>query len=164
MLWNGERLLVHLTVAAADGGGVDETSDFYKNLTAGIDAARHPDQPVRVDSYQLLQFNLEAKVGVDRDYIVEDVLAAVSEALQEAFAFEQRTFGQAVTVSEVLAVMQRVKGVIAVDLDKLDGVDPHQQPRLPAHIARWDQNNMSIKPAELLIVHPDEIQLTEMTL
>ena len=165
LLWNGERRMVHLTVAAADGKSVDKTSDLYKNLIAGIDAARHPDQQVLVDSYQSLTFNVVAKVRVDSDFIMEDVLEAVFKELLEAFAFEARDFSQAVTASEVLAVMQRVNGVIAVDLDKLhfssQAAVLHM--RLPAHIARWDQSKIGIKAAELLLVNPEGIALTEMT-
>ncbi len=165
LLWNGERRMVHLTVAAAGGKSVDKTSDLYKNLIAGIDAARHPDQQVLVDSYHSLRFNVVAKVRVDSYFIMEDVLEAVSKELQEAFAFDTRDFGQAVTASKLLAVMQRVNGVIAVDLDKLhfssQAAALHM--RLPAHIAHWDQSRISIKAAELLLVNPEGIALTEMT-
>jgi len=166
LLWNGERKMVHLTVAAADGGDVDETSDLYKNLIAGIDGARHQDQQVRVDSYQPITFNVKARVRVNSDYVVQDVLAVVSDALQEAFSFDMRNFGQAITPSEVLAVMQKVKGVVAVDLDELNGQDPFDKPnfRLLADIAHWDNNNENIEAAEMLTINPEGIVLTEMTI
>ncbi len=91
----------------------------------------------------------------DSDYIFEKVLTAVREALQKAFAFEQREFGQAVTTSEVLAIMQGVKGVIAVDLNS-------PKFRLAADIAHWDNNKKHIVPAELLTINPDGINLMEM--
>ena len=116
-----------------------------------------------LDTYSSLLFTLSAKVKVDADYIVEDVFEAVNAAIEEAFSFENRVFGQAVTSSEVLAVMQGVEGVVAVDLDLLNGVDPAIKSRIPAHIARWNQNAMAILPATLLTVNPDNIILTEMT-
>jgi len=154
IMWDGEQPLVHITVAGADGGPIAPTSDLYWNLIDGIDAARHPDHRVKVDSYKRLTFNVKAKVRVDGSYIVEDVLALVKAALKNAFSFEKRWFGQAVTPSEVLAVMQRVQGVIAVDLEELGGKDPFEEEhfRLPADI---DQ---------LLTINPDGIVLTEMTI
>jgi hypothetical protein len=163
LLWSGEQRLVHLTVAAADGGAVAAGSDLYKNLLDAIDAARHPEQPVQVDSFQARTFRAQVKILVDRRHIAADVLAAVKTALIEAFSFKNRAFGQAVTESEVVAVMQRVEGVVAVDLDALffSGNTPKPNPRLPAHIARWESGK--IKPAELLTIDPGAIELTQMT-
>ncbi len=163
LLWSGEQRIVHITVAGVNGAEVEETSDLYTNLLAAIDAARHANHTVALDTYSSLLFTLSAKVKVDADYIVEDVLEEVNAAIEEAFSFESRVFGQAVISSEVLAVMQGVEGVIAVDLDLLNGVDPAIKSRIPVHIARWNQTSEEILPAELLTVDPDNIILTEMT-
>jgi hypothetical protein len=155
--------MVHITVAGADGTGIDPASELYQNLRAAIDAARHADQAIQVDLYQPLSFNLAAKVLVDEQYVATDVIVSAVVALEEAFSFERRGFGQAVMKSEVLAVMQGVEGVIAVDLDALyfDGEAYALNTALPARRAYWDQG--VIKPAELLTVHPEGIVLTEMT-
>lgn len=162
LLWNGERQLVHLTVAAADGKAVDPTSDVFRNLLAGIDAARHADQPVRVSPHNEVMFTLSARIAVEADRIPAEVFAAVKNVLVDVFAFKVRSFGQGVTASELLAVMQSVAGVVAVDLDTLNGRDPNQQPHLPARIAHWD--GTSIHGAELLLVDPDGITFTELSL
>jgi hypothetical protein len=161
LLWNGERRLVHLTVASAAGAAVDPASDLHKNLLAGIDAARHADQQVRVDSFQLLQFTLGAKILVDKRAVSANVLAAVKANLVKTFSFEAREFGQAVTASEVLAAIQSVASVVAADLDTLNGADPFEYPRLLAHVAHWESSQ--IKPAEIWTVNPAGIKLTEMT-
>lgn len=162
LLWNGERQLVHLTVAGADGTAVDPASNSFKNLLDGIDAARHADQPVRVSPHTALTFTLSARVAIDPDLIKADVLAAVKNALTAAFAFEVRSFGQGVTASEVLAVMQNVPGVVAVDLDKLNGFDPIKHPNIPARVAHWDST--AIVGADLLLIDPDGITLTDLPL
>jgi predicted phage baseplate assembly protein len=163
LLWNGERQMVHITVAGADGAGINPASELYQNLGAAIDSARHADQAIQVDSYQPLSFNLAAKVLVDEQYVATDVIVSAVVELEEAFSFERRGFGQAVMKSEVLAVMQGVEGVIAVDLDALylDGETFALNTALPARRAYWDQG--VIEPAELLTVHPEGIVLTEMT-
>jgi len=163
LLWNGERQMVHLTVAAADGSIVDTSAALYSNLVAAIDSARHPDQLVQVDTYEPLAFSLSARVLVDSSAIAEDVLANVSAALVGAFSFEERSFGQSVTESEVLAVMQGVSGVVAVDLDTLYITNQSAilNSRLIVHVARW-QGDM-IQLAQLLLIDSAGITLTEMT-
>ena len=162
LLWDGERRLVHLTVAGADGADVPAASTLFENLIAGMDAARHPDQPVRVASFTALEFNVAAKVLVDRHFVSTDVRTQIETALIKAFSFDARGFGQAVRESEVAAVMQSVEGVVAIDLDALH-FSSHPvalNPRLPAHAAYWSLNQ--IAPAELLTINPHGIALTEM--
>jgi hypothetical protein len=162
LLWNGERQLLHLTVAGAGGTAVDPASDSFKNLLAGIDAARHAAQPVRVSPHTALTFTLTARLAVDRDLIQADVFAAVEAALTAAFTFEVRNFGQGVSASNILAVMQNVPGVVAVDLETLNGLDPIKHPNIPARVAHW--NATTIKGADLLLIDPDGITLTDLPL
>jgi hypothetical protein len=131
-------------------------------LTTAINSSRHVDQTVRIDSYQSLLFDLEAKLLIDPDYLFNDVQTGVEQALTAAFSFDSRSFGQAVTGSEIIATCQAVAGVVAVDLDKLyfHGKSSIQHDQLPANIAHWEANQ--IKPAELLTVNPSGIKLTEM--
>jgi predicted phage baseplate assembly protein len=161
-LWNGQTRMIHLTITGVDGGDVPANSDLYRNLVKAIDAARHTDQTVRIDAYQSRLFSLEAKIIIDPDYLFEDVKNAVQKALADAFSFETRSFGQAVTVSEVDVTAQAVAGVVAVDIDKLyfDDASPSTNERLPADVAHWEGNQ--IKPAELLTVNANRIKLTEM--
>ncbi len=161
-LWNGETHLLHLTVAAANGGPTDPNSALAMALVRAIDAARDPAQQVRIDSFQPLFFNLEAKVLVDPRYTLTTVLADVETALQTAFAFEARAFGQEVTAAEAVTVIQQVPGVVAVDLDRLYRVTdaPSLHPVLPALIARVQ--NKELQPAQLLLLNPADVTLTEM--
>lgn len=161
-LWDGERRLVHVTVAGADGGEVAEGSDLRDNLIDSIDGARHADLPVVLDSFEPLSFNVEAKVLVEGDYIAEDVLGAVEERLLDLFSFARRSFAQTVTAGEVTAAMQSVEGVTAVDLDFLyfTGSARALNARLAAFPARWSAG--AILPAQLLTVHAEGILLTEL--
>lgn len=163
-LWDGERRLVHITVAAADGGEVVEGEEPYDSLIASIDNARHEDFPVVVGSFESLTFNVEAKILIDDRYIAEDVLADVEAVLVEAFSFERRAFAQSVTTSEVVAAMQGVEGVVAVDLDGLyfsSAAVSSLNARLVALPARWSSG--TILPAQLLTINQSGILLTELT-
>ncbi len=165
-LWDGEARVVHLTVAADTSNSIDYRIDpqskLFDNLVAGIDAARDVTQRVQIDSYTPLFFRLEARLLVDRSYLPEKVLEAATAALESAYSFERRSFGQPVHRSEVLAIIQGVEGVEAAYLDRLyfrtsvpDLVTP-----LPARPARWEGS--AIKPAELLLLDRNGAQLTEI--
>jgi hypothetical protein len=163
-LWDGEVRFVHITVASANAEKVEETSETYKNLLLGIEKAKDPVQRFLVDSFDSFLFNLSAKVLVDSAYLKEKVLAAVTDALKQEFSFEKRSFGQGVTESEVLAVMQRVEGVKAVDLDALymKGDPPDLKASLRA--SRAHQEKGGLFPAQLLTLNPEGIELKEMIL
>jgi predicted phage baseplate assembly protein len=161
LLWNGERRLVHLTVAGADGAALNPASDTFLHLLEAMDAARHADQPVHVSPHVPLVFTVAARVATDPDRVRDEVLAAVRKALIDAFSFAARAFGQGVSSSEVLAVMQGVEGVNAVDLESLGGLEPIAHPNVLAREARWA--SVGIVGAELLLVDPDGIDLTELT-
>jgi uncharacterized phage protein gp47/JayE len=104
----------------------------------------------------------------DRRYIPGQVKAAVATALQQAFAFTQREFGQGVTASEVITVIQGVPGIIAVDLNIFDfsgSPSPTVAAALDAKAAYvdWDAGKPVIHAAELLLIDAEAgIQITEM--
>lgn len=154
-LWGGEIRYVHITIASADGKGVDNTSDLYKNLWKAIDESKDPVVQFRIDTFTPLTFDISARILVNEKYIADKVFAAVKDALNNAFSFARRNFGQMVTESEINAVIQRVEGVVAVDIneDTLKKI-PH------ANIARLENN--AVKRAELLTINPDGIDLSEM--
>lgn len=159
-LWDGERRIVHLTVAAANGGAVLDNSDLRKRLHSAIAAACDPTQHFRIDSYTPLTFKVVAKVKIDKRYLTDKVVAAITAAVSQAFAFDQRAFGRPVTASEVSALIQHIEGVVYVDLDSLQCVErPTMKPPLAAQIARWD--NKVLKPAELLTLSqgPNSLQV-----
>ncbi len=168
-LWDGEQRLVHLTVSGADGTALDPGSALYRNLLAAIDAARPPHQPLRVSPCRDLRFGLGAGLWIAPDREAVKVIAAAHEALKTAFGFAARDFGQPLTGSEILAVLQGVAGVVGADLDNLtqfrDGLKilsvAGPDGRLPANTARW-QNN-ALLPADLLLLDPGAVILTERT-
>ena len=162
-LWHGEQRLVHITVAAANGDEVSPASDLYANLVRAIDAAREPGQRVVVASYERRTFGLAAGVLIDRRYAAKEVRARVREALLDAFGFRRRGLGRPVAAAEVVKVIQDVRGVEAVDLDRLALGDPSgpttRNPTavLPARVAgRIDEKT------ELLVINPQKVTLEEM--
>ena len=125
-LSDGQRELVHLTIAGADDIPIDESSDLYQNLAKGLRQFGDPAQPLLVARRELLLVLVKARVRVRPDYLWGSVEAKVRAALLDAFSFERRELGQDVLLSEVIATVQTVPGVAYVDVDELDAVNEAQ--------------------------------------
>ncbi|MEB3294492.1 MAG: putative baseplate assembly protein, partial [Synechococcales bacterium] len=167
VLWAGELQQVQITVAGLEGDAVLPDSRLYDSLVQAIDAARDPIQQVQVDSYEPIRFNLKARLLIDSRYQSDKVLKSVEFELLNQFNFEKRAFAQPVTASEVIATIQAIPGVIAVDLDALHRLDRplSLEQVLPALSARWQATSQDILPAQLLLLNPAGIDLrTEVIL
>jgi predicted phage baseplate assembly protein len=161
-LWDGERRLVHITLAAPRAQPVAADSDLGRALRAALDSARHPDIQVRFGAMDLRRFAVHARVKVDPRRETEVVRAAVKAHLAEVFSFERMHFAESVAASRVLAEMQSVVGVIAVDLDALfvlPASTPTKSMGLPALGARWAGG--AIAADQLLAIDAAAIELTE---
>jgi len=110
-----------------------------------------------------LFFRLIANIKVDPDYLPEKVLPEIEQQLRLVFSFKQRSFGQPVSLSEVITVCQNVEGVIAVDVDKLYYSDAKEDlsPLLKASIPAT--GNETVLAAELLTLDPGPIALKIMS-
>ncbi len=156
----GEQLVVHLTLASASGKPIAPSDPLFASLRNAIDAVRDPTVTVELASFIPLTFRLKATVRYDARYLAPDVEAAIAHALFAAFSFTQRDFAQPVTAAEVIAVMQPVAGVIAIDLDQLayaSGRTGAHPALLAASPAR--QAGHAIIPAELLLLDPAGVEL-----
>jgi predicted phage baseplate assembly protein len=160
--WDGERQGVCVTIAGVDGAPVADTSETYKNLVAAMHDAGDPYVPLRVKSYAAAKFKLAAAVTRDPDYLADKVKADVEKALVSYFAFDARAFGQPVALSEVMAAIQSVPGVVAVDVNALHRLDlvggGGVQARLPARVPQPGTGGVS-SSAELLTLAADDIDL-----
>jgi len=163
-LWNGETELVHITITANEGKTVDLDSDLYRSLVKAINQARDPMQQVQVDSFEPLFFKLEARFAILPRYQVDKVKPKIRERLLKEFAFERREFGQAVTASEVIATIQSVEGVQAVDLDALHRRDASRtlQQTLSVTRANWNDQKQQVQAAQLLRLVSSDMILTSV--
>lgn len=158
-LREGERSLVHVTIAGFDGAQVPGASDLYRALVDEVAASSDPIRRFRIDSYQRVFFHVAASIRIDAQYRPDAVIGAVRDALGAAFSFARRGFGQPVSAAEVVTTIQGVAGVEAVDLDALFRVDDAANPPaptlatiLPAEQAR--RVGGDLLPAQLLLVNP----------
>lgn len=151
--WNVDRRGVLLTVAGIDGAPVSPDDPLRERLLAAMTRAGDPHVPVEVRSYRPVAFRLATTVERDEAYESDRVRAAVEEALVTAFSFAARAFGQPVTLSEVVAVVQAVPGVVAVDVDLLyRGATPAWSSFLAAASPRPGEDAAAAQGAELLVL------------
>jgi hypothetical protein len=126
--WVNRRRSVFLTVAG-DNGEVYQSSDqTIGNLISSLQDVGNPYVPVFIPSpsYNPILFEVGANIQVDSEYDPTQVQAQVWQALSTAFSFNQRQIGQGVAQSEIIAVIQMVPGVLAVELTifNLQGTAP----------------------------------------
>jgi predicted phage baseplate assembly protein len=159
--WDGRTRGVFLTVAAPLGAPVSNL--LIADLITAIHAAGDPFVPVRAVSYQKRLFKVAGKIKVDPDYEAEKVLAEANDTLRDTFSFAKRQFGQSVNLSEVIALVQVVDGVVAVDIDSLyrTGEAVKLNSRLEAELPHGG-DPASLGAAELLTLDPAPIDLEEM--
>jgi hypothetical protein len=147
---------VHLTVVGQQGAPV--TTNEQADLKTTIKSVGNDRQALAVDSAEQIGFYVRLTCVVDPAADAGAVTSAVRGALQVNFGFDARDLGQPVTATEVLAVAQRVPGVVAVNLTLLDTTpNGGRQAVLPARTARAD--GTTIRPAQLLTVAPDGIDV-----
>jgi predicted phage baseplate assembly protein len=119
---SGHARGVFITIAGPDGAAIDRDGVTYTNLLAAIQQAGVPNVPLEVQSYRNAYFELTATIIVKPAFQIDSVVAAVEQALRAQFSFDARAFGQPVMLSEVVATMQAVPGVVAVDIDRLSRI------------------------------------------
>jgi predicted phage baseplate assembly protein len=121
-LSDGAREVVHVTIAGANDIPIDPVDDLYKNLVLALRQLGDPHLPIEVELREMLSLVISANVRVLPDYAWEFVEPKIRAALLDVFSFERRDLAQDVTISEVISVIQRVRGVAYVDLDLLAAV------------------------------------------
>lgn len=161
LLVNGVTQTVHLTVAGEEGEQILPGTALHDGLSAAIASHADPYRRVLVSSHRPATFHLGARIKVDPDFIAGDVLAAVRDRLRDRFGFAARSFSQAVWMSEIMAEIHAVPGVVAVDMTGLwRDFDPDGNPQPEANLPGLVAEGMRLLPdgsalgAELLTLHP----------
>lgn len=153
-LTDGRRDLVHVTVAGLDDIPIAADSDLLRNLAESLRRLGDPYLTVKVAARERMRVLLSAKVRVAKDHAFDVVAPAVRRALAEALGFDARDLGQPVLLSEVVAVIQGVRGVAWVDVDVLDAVtskdvldllDPAPAPTSPRAASAAPQPAVALK-------------------
>jgi predicted phage baseplate assembly protein len=116
---------VFLTVAG-ETGEITESDQAFRNLVAAIKLNGDPFVGVAVKPYRPAFFQIEGAIGIDQKFLQKDVLAEVEMELRTTFGFAARRLGQSVTRIEVVAAIQKIPGVVFVNLTALFRSNPLQ--------------------------------------
>lgn len=111
--------VMHVTVAGVAGQPVPAGSALAGALAGALDHARNRWRPLRIDSYLPVPVTVTARLMVAGDQAPEAVVAAAERTLADALAVTARGLARDLHRSEVITLLQRVPGVLAVDLDRL---------------------------------------------
>lgn len=189
-LSDGSKQVVHVTIAGADDIPIDESSDLFRNLLRALHDFGDPYQSIQLAVRELMALVISAKVRTDPDYQWEKVVLKVRQALLDKFSLANRELGQDAVLSEAISTMQKVEGVVYVDVDVFGGilsVDPESGhlrspdqiteivqkmttdppspcPRVQVDLAQ--PGPLGIQPAQLAFLTPDvtdTVILTEVT-
>ncbi|NJO18082.1 MAG: putative baseplate assembly protein [Thioploca sp.] len=178
-LTDGQRQLMHLTIAGADDIPIETYSDLYLNLCQTLCKYGDPYQPIQVSIRKLKLLVISAQVRVLPDYQWELVELKIRKQLLDMFSFEHRELGQDALSSEAISAIQSVEGVVLVNLTTFDAVAEDITSAELEQLAttlklnsrikvNLDQNSQQqIQPAEIAYLSPevkDTLILTELTL
>jgi len=151
--WDGREKRIHLTIAGVDGAVIDAGSLVYTNLINAIQKASIPGVNLIIRSYQPQRFRVKAYLKINPDYIADKVIEAAFSTLKSYYSFENRNFGQAVSLSEVSSILSKTEGVIYVDVETFY-IDGQVQQRNDLLIANVSKPGIETPlPAELLTIN-----------
>jgi hypothetical protein len=100
---------------------------------------------------------LSAQVKLDPEYLPEKVLAQIEQELRDRFSFEARDFGQPVHRSEVIALIQGIKGVVSVNVKQFYRSDENPTTHLHLVAAVPAPGGQDLTPAEILMLDPQPL-------
>jgi hypothetical protein len=144
---------VFISIAGAKGEAIGPSNPLRRDLLGSLQKFGKAHVPIRIESYLPVKFRLRARLKIDPDAVTTIVMSDVRKALEDAFSFDARTFGQAVSLSEVESVIQSVSGVIFVDVDTLNrvGLPTPLSGRLTAALPKINTNG-TLQAAEILTI------------
>lgn len=152
---------VFLTLGGKGATQPQKGGPVLNRLLASLRKSSDPLVACDAAPYHKAYFKLALRIKRHSDHQEDIVLAAVENALRQAFSFEARDFGQSVARSEVINVAQQVPGVLGVDLDYFyRGVTPSLEDRLSPQAARVNGNGEGVA-AELLLLDPGPLDYLE---
>jgi hypothetical protein len=157
--WNGLSEIVHLIVADSKGQNAD--SILRKSLEQRINLIKDPMIQFYLGKFKRKSFDIQAKILIDKKLQFEKIKLNVIQNLSAEFSFEKRQFGQDVTLGEVMTIIQKTKGVVAVDVDKL--FETGQTSVLRQNISSSKSSTRHQEPAvELLTINDKGILISEI--
>jgi hypothetical protein len=152
---------IFITVAGNNAAQPQSGGPELSRLLASLRQSSDPLVACDAAPYNKAYFKLALRFKRQPDHQSDIVLAAVEAVLRQAFSFDACDFGQIVSRSEVITVVQNVPGVVAVDVDYFyRGTTQTLEDRLGPAAATVDLNGDGVA-AELLLLDPGPLDYLE---
>jgi predicted phage baseplate assembly protein len=158
-LWRGQRRVVHVTVAGPLGAAIP--NDTLSNLIHALENVRDPGITVEIEAYMRIFIRVTVDVLIDPRLEAAPTVERVRAALAQAFDFGRRSFGQAVSGSQIIATVLQVPGIVDTRILALhqvsEGVGEPAEPIVDpilSRLARWVGELGEIAAAELVLLEP----------
>jgi hypothetical protein len=142
---SGTSGTVVLTLAGPGNAPIDPNGDLAANLGAALSALGDPRQAVALATCDRVILLVGASVDIAPDALWETVEPAIRAALNAAFGFGARDFGQPAYRSEAIAAIQGVAGVVNVSVDLFAGITAATLSSLP-ELAQSPVANETVVP------------------
>jgi predicted phage baseplate assembly protein len=151
-LTDGRRQVVQVTIAGADDIPIEPTSELYRNLYDALHRFGDPYLPIYLLMRERLAVVMSANVRVHPDYLWEFVEARIRAALLDAFGFEKVELGEDLLLAEAIRVVQRIPGVLYVDVDRFDAIS---EEALLASLTQQTASNLKLN--DRITVEPPRV-------
>ena len=159
--WRGENRTACVTVGGENGQILPDGVGILPTIRQRLKSISAPGAQITVKPHTPVTANLVCRLFTDIAYTEDDIIRQSMSALLEAFGFDRRSLGEPLRATKVMAVLQTIPGVIAVDIDLLYRAD--ETPRLNTILrARRPANGRrdNFMGAELITFARDNIRLT----
>ncbi len=146
--WNGEQEIVNITAALADGTSIQPSDKVYNSLLNAFQDYGHTNATINIDGYLPVPFTIDAAIAINENYEFDDVKQNVATALAQSFSFEVMNFGEDVTTSQIINVIQKVDGVLYTRLNSITNLNT--------------TTFNAVQPNELLLIDVNNSNITQL--
>ncbi|AOY59397.1 baseplate J/gp47 family protein [Desulfococcus multivorans] len=119
--WDQEWQVVKLVIAG--DGGTEVVGETFRTFVDDLDGRRDPNRKLSVVNYTPVDAALTLQIYPDPAYLSDAVLANVTAAVEQFFAFDRLSLGQAIALSEIYQVVHSAEGVIGADITRFHLLD-----------------------------------------
>jgi predicted phage baseplate assembly protein len=119
---DGQRLVLHLTVAGNGDIAIDPGASLALNLVQALVQYGDPGEPLQLAARGSKLLVISASVCLQSGYQWETVAPAIRTALLAFYSFDARDLGQSAYLSEAIGIIQAVDGVLYSNVSTFDSV------------------------------------------
>ncbi len=146
---------VHVTIAGLDPEPLEQDNPLFGNLMQALEIFGDPSQKFELHNREASLLILIGKVKIDPRREWEKVQPKIRDALLWKFSYERSELGQDILLSDAIATIQAVEGVVYVDVDTFDVVRQEDVPDLASQLREVKlQPRIHVKLARLKLQPP----------